>query len=431
MGLLRLLNPGSRGTVSEFCCVLFTVILGLQACASWALYEKGTTAAQEYSNQIEQLLALSPDSVSKPSDAADAIARFDQVIHGVAKVEDFETAGRLARKCREIFPGQLRSGLLLGWVAGLAGNLDSAIETTRACLAEGTRRLPDPDKVWHAEALANLGCFLIQKEQYKEAVPYLEQSRKENQKPALPDYLAGLAYHHVGEPWLCGKAYEKAFKKDESLASPSDYVFHAWAEDRMGHLDKAGAILAKALERFPMSSGLHVNLGLNKEAQSATREAYYEYRMELLLGQDDSPYSDEAKKRIERIERIQVNTPFADPELKSVIEYLRRKAENNLDLADKLLDSAVAANSLKNPFIVYLRAQRLEEKDDYQGAIKVLEDATQNDPSQVLLQIDLAEAYGKAGVKDKANELIKKLLLVAPDHWKLKQLVGPSAKNGG
>lgn len=403
-------------------CLLTAVSLCLSVQIGWST---GARPAETFQATVDRLLSLAPESVQSEREAVVAFEELESVARSLAKVEDYETMLRLARKGRDLFPTELRSGVLLGWALGMAGEVETAISTTRAAIAEKAARLPDPEGVYRGEGLTNLGGFLIQLGNFKGSLEYLDQARKANPNAALPDYLAGLAHRQLEDEVLCARAYEKAFRKDPALASPGDYVFHAWAEDHMGHLAKAGEILGSAVKRFPAEMGLHVNLGLNREAQSATREAYYEYQLEVLIGEPDSPYSTEARKRIDRIEKKQLATSFPDPELKAVVLHLRAEREGKKEEAAKLLEKVVELSGLKHPYLLSLYTRSLVDQEDYQMAIGYLEGALASSPDDFFLEVDLARAYARAGMTEKADELIGKLMLVAPNNAKLKQLIGP------
>lgn len=403
-------------------CLLTAVSLCLSVQMGWS---GDARPWESFQATVDRLLSLTAESIQSERDAVVAFEELESVVRSLAKVEDYETMLKLARKGRELFPTELRSGVLLGWALGMAAEVETAISTTRAAIAEKAARLPDPEGVYRAEGLTNLGGFLIQLGNFRDSLEYLEQARKANPNAALPDYLAGLAHRQLEDEVLCARAYEKAFRKDPELASPGDYVFHAWAEDRMGHLAKAGEILGRAVKRYPAEMGLHVNLGLNKEAQSATREAYYEHQLEVLIGEPDSPYSTEARKRIERIERKQLATSFPDPELKAVVLHLRAEREGKKEEAAKLLEKAVELSGLRHPYLLSLYTRSLVDQGDYQMAIGYLEGALASLPDDFFLEVDLARAYARAGMTEKADELIAKLMLVAPNNAKLKQLIGP------
>lgn len=386
--------------------------------------DETSTAAQSYTDQIGHLLAVTPESITSEQSAQTIFDQIDVAARQAAQMDDLDSARNLSEKARALFPDQLRSGLLYGWVQGISGKTEQAIETLKVSMDRKTDRLPDPQGLARADLLTNLGGFMIQAGKPREAIAHLEQAQISNPKTALPGLLLGEAYHQLNEPAAALKAYEEAFDLDETLASVHDYVFYAWAEDKAGDLDTAGSVLSKAIQRFPLSPGLRFNLGLNKEALSATPEAFYEYQMELLIS-NKGPYADEARKRIERIERTSVAGGQTSPDLKGVLDYLAcRKGKEN-DRAGKALQKALDANKTGHPYLAHLHAEMLCDKGDPQGAVRVLTEASKAYPNDLILTIDLAAAYGKAGEKEKSTDLVSQLMLIAPDHWKIQELVGP------
>ncbi len=383
-----------------------------------------TSEAESYTGQIARLLALTPESVTSEQTAQDIFEQIDRTVRQAAQMDDLDTARNLSEKAHGLFPDQLRSGLLYGWVQGISGKTEQAIETLKVSLDKKTDRLPDAQGIARAELLTNLGGFLIQDSKPREAISHLEQAQITNPKNALPSLLLGEAYHQLDEPAAALKAYEEAFGLDETLAAPNDYLFYAWAEDKAGDYETAGSVLGKAIERYPLYPGLRLNLGLNQEARSATPEAFFEFQMELLVS-GEGPYANEARKRIERIERTSVGGEKNPADLKGVLDYLALRKEKANDRAGKALSKALEANKSKHPYLTHLQGEMLSEGGDPQGAVRILEEAVKAHPNEILLQIDLASAYGKAGEKDKSAELVSQLLLIAPDHWKVQELVGP------
>ncbi len=382
------------------------------------------TAAKSYTDQIKRLLALTPESVTSEQAAQEVFEQIDLAARQAVQMDDLDTARNLADKGRSLFPDQLRSGSLYGWVQGISGKTEPAIETLKVSLERKTDRLPDPQGLARSELLTNLGGFLIQSGKPSEAISHLEQAQITNPKNALPSLLLGEAYHQLDEPAAALKAYEEAFGLDETLAGPNDYLFYAWAEDKAGDYESAGSVLGKAIERFPLAPGLRFNLGLNQEARSATPEAFFEYQMELLISAK-GPYADAARKRIDRIERTSVGGGPIPADLKGVLEFLAWRKEKDSNRAGKSLLKALEANKAGHPYLTHLHAEMLMDGGDPQSAVQLLEKASMTYPHEILLQIDLAAAYGKAGEKEKSAQLVSQLLILAPDHWKLQELVGP------
>lgn len=374
--------------------------------------------------RIEEILTL--DTVPDSPVGTELFKEISQLSRLLVQLDEPAKAIELATKSVQLFPGEMRSACLAGWVGGMVGDVTSAVNTLLDAKDLPSRLLQDPDGRERAACLTNLGGFLNQLGRFKEAVPFLEEARKADRESALPDYLIGEAYFHLKDAYLCSRAFEKAFAKDPRPASPQDYLLYAWALDQMKKLDKAEQVIESAIESFPSTPGLFFNLAMNKESQSATREAYYAYQLEKLVADEASPYFGEAQKRIERIERIQRATPYPDPELLAVIDHLTPKENSEEEVVDLELKKAVDLNGLSHPFIIHLEAQRLLDTEDYSAAIVLLEKGVQENPSQLVLRLDLARVYGKAGERDKASSLIQSLLLISPDHPGLRQLIGPS-----
>jgi tetratricopeptide (TPR) repeat protein len=330
----------------------------------------------------------------------------------------------------------MRSEVLLGWVLGLSGEVQDAVGRIQEGLGGKTDVLSDLDGLHKAEAEINLAGFLIQAGRYPEAVDLLDRIRQEEPGLAVPDYLRGLAYFHLGDAFSAATAFQSAMRKDGSIATANDYLHYVWAIDKLGRTDEAKKTLQKAVERFPMTPGFYLNLGLNAEARDATSEAYCHFQMETLVGGEDSLYTGQARIRIARVEeRARVST-FMDEDLKRIVRYVQLRAlssadekeEKELDQkADRILTRLRTTELAEHPFLMYLVQERLLELGETDEAIGLLETATARFPGQVLFEIDLAKAYGQVGESTKAAELLERTLMTQPHHWKVQEAVGPGA----
>jgi len=387
--------------------------------------------------EIDHLLGVRQESLSSPESSLQVFARFDGVIRGLVQVEDFETALKLGEKCKELFPKEMRSLALLGWVQGLSGKIEESIETLRASLEGGGDLLPDPDGRYRTEAGTNLAAFLIEAGQYQKAVEHLETIREQNPQLGLPHYLAGLACQQIGDPLGCAKAYAAAFQADESMATSDDYLRYAWANDKLNRKKKSEEALGKAAARFPMTPGVHLNLGLSAEARNATVEAYCEYQMEILVSGEDSPYTERAHSRIDRIQERAGVSPFAEDLPLQVLRYLKFRAiiKDGQDKdgaiqekADKLLQRIESNENLNYPYIKYLRLERVVERGQFDEAVVALEELVKKYPGQILFEMELAKAYAQIGESTKSSALLENALLTYPHHWKVREVLGPSPR---
>jgi len=407
----------------------------LLSAGSGAQPDAGTSPfSDELKTEIERLLKSEKESVAGEKEAVEVFDRIEELAQRLAEVGDFETAGALAKKGAEFFPEERRSLALLGWTEGLAGEYDRAIEVTRSALEAKTERLPDPQNSSVKKAETNLAGFLIHEGELQEAVTLLERAAEGSSDRGAIRYLLGQAYFELGDSFLAAKAYERALREAENLATAEDYFRYATALDQMGKLDRAAKALQRGVQKLPNASGLYLNLGLNAEATGATREAYLHYRMETEVSGPDSPFSVAADKRIERIEAVQSKSAFPDATLGSLIAYLQlREDKKNPENADKETDSKIEkaytsafANVWpEHPYLKLLQADRLVSTGAPDRAVEVLEKARAVFPNQVLFTLELAKIYGGVGDASKSNALIRDALLQAPEHWKAQRIVGP------
>lgn len=378
----------------------------------------------QYSDRIQALLALTPSSITSSQALQNHFNDIEMIVRETARIGDLDTALSLAEKGTSLAPDQLRSTFLLGWIRGSMGRLEPAVDTLRKALTSKTDRLPDPEGACKNEALTHLGGFLIQLGKNHEAVPYLEEACAAKQSNPLPLYLLGEACHNLNETDKAESAFKSAFAKDPDLATPVDYLFFAWALDKKGKAREVHDLLNQGIEAFPVAPALHLNRGINQEILSHTREAFFDYQLEILI-EAQGPYADAARKRIERIERVQVTAGETDSLLKAVMEYLAHRKENRKSEAEANLAVMTQLDGLKSPYVIYICSEAMIERGQAPRAIEVLSAALKEHPADFLLKANLAEAYAKTDQKDQADILIRELLIQAPDHWKLQQLLGP------
>ena len=392
-------------------------------------------------DEINRLMEVTPEDIEDPEEAVKVFDRFENMVRGLVKIEDLETAEKLANHARALFKDQMRSAFLAGGVQGVMGNRQNAVDLLLEGLGEKSDVLPDPDSATQREIKTTLAGFLIELGEADKAVEYLKELTEDRSPSALAYYLAGLAYHQVGDAYSCAKAYKEALRLDESLASANDFLVYAWAEDQLNRPKRADSVLAKGIRLFPMEPGLYFNHAANEEILGSSREAFFDYQMEILVGGANGAYSKEAKKRINKILSIQAKLPSPDKELMNVAYYLKAREQlSRIDPAkieneeafkrqeermDNLLEKAMKGNRKQHPFLIYLQAERLEELEKFQEAADLLEKAVKDYPGQVIFEIRLAQVYAKLGKTKESEDLIRKAQLSAPDHWMVQEVLGP------
>jgi tetratricopeptide (TPR) repeat protein len=385
--------------------------------------------------EIDRILKVDQGAIAETEEAVQLFGRIEELVLGLARVGDFETARALAKKGAVLFPEERRSLVLLGWTEGLAGRYEGAIDITRSALGAPSNRLPDPDDAALRNAKTNLAGFLIHEGEQKEALELLELAAQQGSDLGATQYLLGQAYFELGEPYLSAKAYERALREAEGLATPEDYFRYATALDRMGKLDRAAKTLQTGIKNLPNASGLYVNLGLNAEARGATPEAYLHYWMETEVSGPDSPFSQAAAQRIGRIETLQSKSSFPDVSLQSLIAYLNlQRQKTNPENTDSEIDAKIEKAYAvvfeikwpEHPLLELLQAEFQTSAEASDEAIEILEEAREKYPNQVLFTLELAKVYGEIGDASKSDALIRDGLLNAPDHWKVQRMIGPS-----
>ncbi len=398
-------------------------------------------------DEINRLMEVKPEDIAESKEAVKVFARFENMVRGLVKINDLETAGKLTDHARRLYGDQMRSAFLAGWVQGLMGNREEAVDLLLAGLGEKSDILPDPDSSTQGEIKTTLAGFLIEMGNPEKAVEYLKEITEGEETGALVHDLAGLAYHQIGDAYYCSKSYKEALQIDESLASANDYLVYAWAEDQLNRPKRVDSVLNKGIEQFPMEAGLYFNRAANHEILGSSREAFHDYQMEILVGGLASAFSEEARSRINKIISIQSKLPSPDKELMNVAYYMKAKEQiskvdpslledvdtfkKQEERMDSLLNKAMEGNKNHHPFLVYLKAERLMEMEKFQESIDLLEATVEKYPGQVLFEIQLAQSYAKVDKTQESEELIKKAQLAAPNHWIVRDTLGPTASTLG
>ncbi|MCA9417677.1 MAG: tetratricopeptide repeat protein, partial [Candidatus Omnitrophica bacterium] len=157
-------------------------------------------------DEINRLMSVQPADIEDAETAKETFDRFETMVRGLVKINDLETAAKLANHARKLFPDQVRTAFLAGWVKGLEGNHKEAIDLLLEGLGEKTDILPDPDSTTQSEIKTTLAGFLIESGNAEEAVTYLKELTQDESAGALAHYLAGLAYHQTGDAYQCAKS---------------------------------------------------------------------------------------------------------------------------------------------------------------------------------------------------------------------------------
>jgi tetratricopeptide (TPR) repeat protein len=122
---------------------------------------------------------------------------------------DFESAANLYRRSIEAFP-TAEAYTYLGWTYSFLGNLDEAIEQCKHAIEI------DPG---YGNAYNDIGSYLIQKGEYRDAVPWLQKAVR-SQRFATSHY----AHYNLGRAYVALELLTMACNEfEQALKLRSDY----------------------------------------------------------------------------------------------------------------------------------------------------------------------------------------------------------------
>jgi tetratricopeptide (TPR) repeat protein len=415
--------------------VLALVFFGLPA--SGVPLEKGSPYASndDLLDEIDALLTLTALPENAAATAEHLFGRYEVLARWLTQIGDAETSLLLARKASTLFSDEPRADFLHGWVLGVRGDTEQAVEKLRQGLSGEGSLLPDPEGEHRGQAHLTLGGFLLSLEQYEDAAQELEKAKETDPDQAIADYLLGTAYFHLGKDYLAAKGFERGLQQNPDLATPQDYFLYIESIDRMNQPRQADRALRKATLQFPNVPGFYFNWGLNAETRRATPEAYYHYQMERLVGGPKSPYSNQANLRIARIEGTLLENDAKNQPIWDMIRYLKIQEkeiaegtlENSIQVRrDRLFEKIAGMDPREKPFLYHLQAEGHQRNKNLEKSLAILTEARDRHPRQVIFilqEVDVLTAMEKPG---EADDLLNEALLIAPDHWKVREVIGPS-----
>jgi tetratricopeptide (TPR) repeat protein len=117
---------------------------------------------------------------------------------------DLEGAIELYVQSLEVFP-TAEGHTFLGWALSFQGHLEEAIEECKRAIEL------DPE---YGNPYNDIGAYLIEKQQYEEAIPWLKKATRARRydAPQFPHYNLGRVYESQGLPRRALEEFRKALE---------------------------------------------------------------------------------------------------------------------------------------------------------------------------------------------------------------------------
>jgi tetratricopeptide (TPR) repeat protein len=180
-----------------------------------------------------------------------------------------------------------------------------------------------------------------------------------------------------------------------------------------GNLEGAEKLAEEGLKNYPASQGFHLALGDIHAARGEAAEALYEYQWELLRAGEARPTGSSAAQSC--AELMKMSNP--DAEVTRVLSAMQTMKK---DPRGAQREFAALAKSRGDRFILLLYlAESTQTVGDIDEAIRIYRILIERDPYFVPAYVQLGELLDKSGKTGKAKELMDRVRLIDPEHWRI------------
>jgi tetratricopeptide (TPR) repeat protein len=221
-------------------------------------------------------------------------------------------------------------------------------------------------------------------------------------------------------------AYAGAFDLDSEVGTARDDSYFAETLVAAGELNRAIAVMQKALRRSPYEPGLHANLGRLLRQEEDWTEAYYHFTLELLLHGTRGPYARQSLQQAGEILDLvgaQEKNP-ARHELFLVSSGLGFLDEERAHRAVHDLEHAARITRSSTNLPQLLLGEALLRSGRPDQARQQLESVLRLEPEFVPALVLLAESLRALGESEQAKITLEHAYSLFPTYWKLRSANG-------
>ncbi|MBM3235438.1 tetratricopeptide repeat protein [Candidatus Poribacteria bacterium] len=329
----------------------------------------------------------------------------------LADQKKYEEAIEKYKKAIEIDPNHALAYNNWGYDLAAQKKYEEAIENYKKAVEI------DPD---YADAYFNWGLALSDQKKYEEAI---EKFKKAIQ--ADEDYV--YAYHNIAyflgrqgkyqegwEAWeKARRVYERTKKKAKAINNADHFYYYGWVlYDVFGELNEAEEIYKEGLTLDPNHTGILtglVNLYLEQKDEDVRErtnvywKARENYRKAERLLNDQRQKEDDASTLLqlgELLLKMEEHTEAEEEKYSEAEKYFMRALEKNRESATPYADLGVLYTF----------------REDFKRGAQYFEDALKRDPDELTIWSNLAEAYLRSNLKEKAEAEYKRILRITSEH---------------
>jgi tetratricopeptide (TPR) repeat protein len=266
------------------------------------------------------------------------------------------------------------------------------------------------------------GVAFYRTQRFDEAFPPLQKAMEEAPQWAEAARAYAEACFVAGRVEAAGEAYAHAFALDPKVGTARDDSYFAETLVAAGDLNRAVAVMQKALRRSPYEPGLHANLGRILRAEGDLTEAYYQFTLELLLHGTRGPFARQSLQQAGEILDL-VGAQEDDPgrqELLLVSSGLGFLDEERAHRAVHDLEKAVRITRSSTNLPQLLLGEALLRSGYPDRARQQLENVLRLEPEFVPALVLLAESLRALGESEQAKITLDHAYSLFPTYWKLR-----------
>jgi len=341
----------------------------------------------------------------------------------LTKREEFAWLYKLDEHARKLFPEERNSGSNFAEVCMAKGDFERAAKVSAEAARQSNSYYLKDENAARANLLLARASLVLGK--VEEAAKAIDKAIEISPSDAQLHYTRAQVMLQARRWDQVTESVNTAFRLDEKLAQPVDYLVRASCARREGAHDQAQKVLQEGLSRYPTAPGLHCSLGQVYQAKKQPAKAFYEFQYEIMLSGPRSSYTDKAKDQIEIVTSLLDREKDPDNYLKVAYGAAALMSMNpeGYEKAIENIKKGLRANGDDCLPLQVLLGNAYVGLGKHNEAIKAFESALRIDPFFVPAYVDLGDTYEKLGKREKALEQYAKALTRDKHNWRVREML--------